>query len=219
MKKGWSHMNRMMTMEDLAEVLKKQVVRRNARFDKASRAVKRVMVAEDVLQQLRMKKYTAAHGIYFRISDDRLEECGGSVVNPENGGPEAAVSRADVSSAINALGCNVCAIGAAFASVVRLDDRLKIGKLMADSEYGSHLSAEVTFTGIMQRKAQSVFPHDLLREMESAFEQGYYGYGEVEGGGAKRMRAIFKNIIANKGRKFTSYRANNRMIVWSGRDD
>lgn len=214
---------RQLTVDQVAARLERQTMRRNKRFDKAKPPQKRVMIAQDVLEQLRLRKYEATHGTYFALRTDKLDIDAADLSTVDTtvffDGEDLRqtrhrmrvarrVAKLDMSAAINTLGCEVCAIGAAFASCVRLDDRLKIGKAQ---DGGSSVFGELTDNGVMAKKVRRFFPDKLLDEMESAFEQGFHGYGNVPRGAA-RLRAIFRNLIAHKGERFTVYKTDKD--VW-----
>jgi hypothetical protein len=63
----------------------------------------------------------------------------------------------------------------------------------------------------MSARAREVFTNSLLELMEKAFEGGDFGYGKLNQG-TSRLRAIYQNLIDNKGQRFTRYRDSKRVV-------
>jgi hypothetical protein len=175
-----------------------RIERSNKAFSKAGPAEKIVMVASDILELLSLKRINATPGTYVAL--------------PEPPGEVNEVS--DFLKLPRVPACDVCAIGAA---MVAATIRLNRVKLVRD-EYGQAMIDAVFTTGAddarmssgMSRRALSVFPKELLREMEDAFESEHHGYEQFES--RDRLRAIYKNLVKNKGRKFTTHDTGE--IIW-----
>jgi hypothetical protein len=137
---------------------KKKVVRRkiseleklitlNDKFEKATPAQKRVMIAKDVILQIRAKKFIAESGTYFHLNKD----AGNEPVELRNIICEEQTT------------CNVCAIGGAFASAVRITNNFKM------KGHGAYFED-------IYKKSEPIFGGKNLTLMETAFEQGVVGY-------------------------------------------
>jgi hypothetical protein len=98
-------------------------------------------------------------------------------------------------------------------STLRLND-VSVSKSNLTAEYGSlryfgYNSEDDDFDGNtedqMSARARDVFPEDLLRDMEQAFENGAYGYHRLKSAKG-RLVAIYQNLVENKGKTFTYYK-------------
>jgi hypothetical protein len=165
------------------------VERSNKKFAKATPAEKRVMVARDIIKMLELRRITPVPGLY--VSMDSREAI--------NSVPKDGIDRFQVSDLLkipSAPACSVCAIGAAMvASTLRLNEATAY---CGDSFYQTYGDNGMT------RRAQEVFTDDLLRVMERVFESelGCCGYSSRD---RECLLAIYRNIIRNKGKKFTTF--------------
>jgi hypothetical protein len=167
-----------------------RIERSNKAFSKAGQAKKIVMVASDILELLSLKRINATPGTYVMLPEP----------------PREAKEVSDFLKLPRVPACDVCAVGAA---MVTATIRLNRVQLVRD-KYGQALT-NVAFTSAydapmsrgMSRRALSVFPKELLREMEDAFESEHHGYEQPDN--SARLRAIYKNLVKNKGKKFTTH--------------
>jgi hypothetical protein len=189
--------------------LVKSIERSNKTFQKADQAKKIMMVAKDVLALLDLKRIEAQHGYYVGMPNVSAAY-----------EPNCQVS--DLLKMPDFPACSVCALGAGMiASTLRLNDVVVegldrkcqtnyiefVGYFDADNSI-DHNSIDLG----MSKRAIQVFSYFLLRYMELAFEDGEYEYDRVARGKA-RLRAIYKNLVNNKGKHFTCYRS--KANVWS----
>ena len=162
------------------------------------------MVCKDVISMLDLKRLRAVHGEYVNI----------------NGGDDGALLPAAVGEACqlsdllklpNLPACNVCAIGAGMVVATLRLNKVKVGKgdlrwgLDASYDYSSGPGNGGGLGGGMSSRARDVFPARLLELMEDAFESGSFHYGRLKVG-ENRLRAIYQNLINNKGKKLTDHR-------------
>jgi hypothetical protein len=124
------------------DLMKLPAAERNVAFAAMNPRQKAVAIAKDVLDQLNAKKYFATEGTYL--------------------GLELAYKREDESlqHILEKESCNVCAIGATFASCVRLQNEVTVGAVR--NELGS-----VDFMSGVMRGA---FTFKELSVMEAVFE-------------------------------------------------
>ncbi len=106
------------------ETLQKKLKARNAAFRKLPKAQQRVAIAEDVIAQLRLKKFVA-DSTYFSWGD-RIE---GTNVQGTWSAKEADL---DLSVCISQVQCSVCGIGSLFAGAVLNADKLKLNDFTGD---------------------------------------------------------------------------------------
>jgi hypothetical protein len=146
---------------------------RNAAFHKLSNKEKRIAIAKDVLVQIELGKYLATTGIYFYMDFEGSYHKNGANVQ-------------EVLLAKNP-NCEVCAVGAAFASAARLGNNL-----FYKESNESDLVAEL-------------FGDDAAN-MEAAFERWdspcvpeVQNFGRQYPDTTERLKAIFQNIIDNDG--------------------
>lgn len=183
--------NREKESDRLRRLLKEALAREKAeaKFQAASPAEKRVIIAKDVLAQVAMKKLVPANGHWLRgyESSDLSKQL------------DVAIREAD--------SCSACAAGAIFACAVMRKDDITI------SRAGGLPGDEVDPPGIVDSDPiwsylRNIFPTGMLDAIETAFERGggatYHSYEAAHfAPRAKspkaRMVAIMNNIIENKG--------------------
>jgi hypothetical protein len=151
-----------------------KIEKANAKFQALSDKKKRIAIAKDVLKQVEAEKYLPTVGIYFYIDL-------GADVDPVPRG-------ADVQKVLRSSNakCEVCAVGAAFASAARLGNNLfyKTSReaIAMDRIFEGHVdSMEHAFEGC-----------DSSNTREKMFFKKYKD-------AADRLVAIFQNIIDNDG--------------------
>lgn len=104
-------------MTAVIKKLNKRTRAKNAAFRKMTPDQRRVCIAKDVLEALKLKKITPTSGIYLDITSKKT-------VTKEADGDR------DLSDLLPSVKCNVCAIGAIFVCAVIRNDELPIGKGM-----------------------------------------------------------------------------------------
>lgn len=172
------------------------------RFKKANKQRKRVMIAEDVLAQLRTKRFVAEQGTFVGDLGAFLEE-------DELNKDLKTICRSEPQ-------CNVCAIGGMFVSAVEFHNKLKVSDVSLEfdyKEYSNYLSKwfekdqlkliEIAFedgNGAVRvnnsktHKAASEFFGDLQHELDN-----HNGMIDLYLGADEKMRLIMENIVRNKG--------------------
>ena len=166
------------------------------------------MVAQDVLTLLSANRIKAGTGDYVRMNTGQL--------NLEKLEHEGQVEVADILKLPDLKACQVCAIGAGMlATTLRLDQ----AKVEFDPdnpycrEYFGYLPRPLNNAeGMMSSNAISVFGKELLRVMEETFEYNSYGYDRYLSPRG-RLKAIYKNLIDNQGKRFTHARTD--AIIWA----
>lgn len=186
----------------------------NRAFKKASPSKKIVMVARDVIALIKLERLEVKHGVYVIMSGiDKFS-------------PETQVQ--DIIKMPTLPACQVCAIGGAMVAATLRLNQVQVGDIVAEhtSSIGvffNYSSPDFQYDNAecgMSNRATDIFPHRLLREMEDAFERGYYGY-DFFSYAKDRLIAIYQNLIDNEGKKFTEYREPNvdyddaDNIIWS----
>lgn len=187
--------------------------RRNAAFARMSAANKRVIVAKDVLEQLRSKKIKATNGTYFEPTQKLREN------------ERMKILGKDLSDALPMIpSCNVCAIGSLFKCVVERADKVKV--VDASNATGAADEVEFGHDGVVFTNSRAyltsmgIFTDEQLALMENAFESqpitgkdngsagvhafpfredfGYFSTRE-RGSSKDRLRLIMENVVRNKG--------------------
>jgi hypothetical protein len=160
----------------------------NKAFNKLSKDKKRIAIAEDVLLQLKLKKYNVESGIYcdlHNINTDKIAE-----------------SSSNLQLLIKEKGnnCNVCAMGALFMSKVNKGDKCTI------KQYENIESDKIV------NNLKGIFSEKELRSIEFAFEgddiisifndnvveEKHINFYNKYGDTTSRLKAIMNNIIKNK---------------------
>ena len=176
----------------------RSIEKSNKEFGKASQAKKIVMVAKDVLTLLALGRVKVQSGTYVHadLTDFKSPEL-------EHGQLSDLLKDADMPS------CNVCAIGGAMVATTMRLNKVPIGTVVCWE--GLEGFFEEGEEDTMSARAEEVFSGELLRLMEDAFEVGGYGYNALKSYKG-RLQAIYKNLVKNKGKKFTHYR--NGKELW-----
>ena len=153
-------------------------------------ARQRVLIAKDVIAQLKSGKLKATTGLYVLLHAKRF---GASVFRPSD------LGKKDVRDVLKerAKKCEVCAVGAIFiAQIMRYDD------MPVTSDMIYHGYPEYTLNSTAGRKGDSRFATPFterqLRNIEDAFER-WSIYRESFPEPADRLIAIMRNVIRNNG--------------------
>lgn len=181
-------------------------------FKKMSKAEKRVAVAEDVIAQIKAEVYTPESGTYVRF-----EHTSKAVEKGYYSLGDLYAKPADLMMDEGMLNCNVCAKGAMFLSHIRKDS----------DECTVSQAADGGDEQIIENRLTDLFSEEQLDLIEAAFETEAHHYTDDHGTdddfnedgdpkrgtiGAKaerfgdkystdqrRLMAIMRNIIRNKG--------------------
>lgn len=165
-----------------------ELAHKNAVFKQATPEQRRVIIAKDVLAWLKEKKLHATPGTYLSSVDFT------TVVDGEYKSLRVEEDRVDGG------GCSACALGGLFACMVENTGGLQ--------DFWRHSDQDRIRT-----KLAPYFDERQLAMIETAFEHCYfsgegatsidlnaaYRFGEAFDAGARRMRAIMRNIIRNNG--------------------
>ena len=171
----------------------------NAEFKKATKAQKRVMIAQDVLAQLKAKRYVAESGCWVQA-------------NYNSAVPLADIkykdSVQDLFAEKTIESCNVCALGGLFMSCTNFNNNTLLEDLDDVSEDLGNLIDEEEK---LSNKLNKIFSTSQLKLIEVYFEgnDGYFyenrEYDTVKAfyikypSDKKRLQLIMENIVENEG--------------------
>ena len=181
--------------------LQKQISEMNQAFKKASKAQKRVMIAQDVIAQIKAKRYVPESGTFvianwsekidYKDHSDNIQE---------------AFQKKQIET------CQVCALGGLFMSCTNLNNNTNFEQLEQAEDLGEMIDNEERISNGMDK----FFSVNQLKLIETYFEnaQGYFRDYEVSINipeshrnafhnqyldDDERMIAIMENIVNNKG--------------------
>lgn len=176
----------------------KTIKARNAWFNKLTPDEKRVAIAKDVIDQITAEKYVASCGIYMSID-----------TNKEYKEDESLQKVLDKEES-----CQVCAMGAIFASKVRLGNEFSVDQLngwvgdISASDRDILKATDDIFSLEQMRLMEFCFENDDIdsyfwrtmerddfNTLEAKCNDFYYSYD----GDSDRMLAIMQNVIDNNG--------------------
>lgn len=121
------------------------------------RAKARVSIAEDVIAQIKARRYVAQTGVYIR----------GINTKPIDQG-KAVDLRSHLKRTLSPKKpCTVCALGSAFMSCVRIFDKFELNSKTADDDSIDY--------GAMRKKLREFFTPQELDAIESSFERSQIG--------------------------------------------
>ena len=171
----------------------------NEEFKKATKAQKRVMIAQDVLAQIKVKRYFPEQGEWVRLlwSDDQK-----SIDIKLD--PNSSIKDAFKSKAINS--CQVCALGGLFMSCTNLNNNTTVQDLEDETYIGDLVADDDKISNGLNR----IFTQGQLMLIESYFEGGVgyfkgYSYEKLlvtffeSFNDDERLKMIMQNIIDNNG--------------------
>src|SRR5208282_271957 len=180
-------------MSEIVAFDPKQIENQNKKFHKMSYRKQRLAIAEDVLRQIKLKKYVATVGSYVR---SYLAE---KLIN-ESRQNDQVLDFQKVLLA-NTPECQVCGLGAAFCSMARLGDEVQMDD---SSEIHEHLTAifgghqvsliEHAFEGFDAGGNEETSP---ISENEKVACRKFFDKRPSD---SKRLAAIFRNIIKHDGK-------------------
>jgi hypothetical protein len=178
------------------EEVSKEITRRNLLFEGKTNAEKRVLIAQDVLDQIEGFKINPKKSVYLDIFS---EAC-----------PNESVREVFLSERPS---CQCCALGAIFLSCTLFNNKISFKTLNEEYLMGIKIRSGYKFTNGMN----DIFTNKQLALIEFAFEGGtgsfheydltVMGYSEKEIEKAKEysgttdttLKEIMKNIIKNNG--------------------
>ncbi len=161
-----------------ADRFERHITARNARYDAASPASKRVILAIEVLRLLKAGVLEQERGTYLR-----------SDVRGLNQGADArtAINKGEVV-------CTVCAKGALFIAACSIQNQLKIADIEGSSKMGFLIGNGRSSISHADRFALvKLFGADVTEDIEYAFENRCW-----------TLATIMRNIIRNRG-EFKAY--------------
>jgi len=184
-----------------AQKLKREIARRNRAFEQATPAARRVLVAQDVIAQIKAKRFTAETGTW---TDMRAP--GTSQLEHDASFQETFLDNPGVK-------CQCCAVGSLFLGCTLFTNKIENAEVDDNWELGALLFERHKFGNGFEK----LFSLKQLGLIEAAFEgetnffqDDDWGVSDKEYSAAtdfylnhvnaeKRLIAIMKNIIANKG--------------------
>jgi len=199
-----------MTTIKKATTQKNKIVKKNAKFKKATAAEKRIMIAKDVIAALEQKTIRSQNGVWCESEDPLFDR--ETMISYYDGNDT--INNTEISATIKNVKCNVCALGALFVCGVRRFNKITFGDL--EGIHGSlYDRSGETASGSFDQDhldyfLKSYFSKSQLALIEIAFEKGKGGYhanstkellamNMFKGNSKNRMIGIMKNIIKNKG--------------------
>ncbi len=150
-------------------------------LSKISKAEARVLIAQDVLNQLNLKKIIATSGTYFAFGDTTFD--GGDFLH----------------EVLDKTQCQVCALGSLYYSRVQVANETKcdvVEKIREDESLNSINNVHTIMPDLNQ-----YFDWSALDKIENYFEGWFEGdtFYNDNSDPEIRMRKIMQNIIDNNG--------------------
>jgi hypothetical protein len=190
--------------------VKAEIAARKAEFKAAGQAGKRVLIAKDVISQIKKNIWVATGGTYVSFEDaNRFGFGTGFVSNSFISNSKKASLQEVLLLNKEKRVCSCCALGAMMLSCTLYNNKVT-GEDVHANYMGSGFTDEID-EGIPNKNGLNrIFTNKQLKLIEQAFEQGFIDEGavsrrpEVQFGlrynnPQKRMIAIMNNIIKNEG--------------------
>ena len=187
-------------MENPETIMETKTKNLNAEFKKATKAQKRVMIAQDVLAQLKAKRYVAESGCWVQANYNSTATLADFV--KYNDSVQELFAEKTIES------CNVCALGGLFMSCTNFNNNTLLEDLDDVSEELGYLIGE---EAKLSNKLNSIFTTNQLKLIENYFEgnAGFFrdddGNNHIEAfynkhsSDKKRLKLIMENIVENEG--------------------
>lgn len=182
--------------------IQKEIDKRNKIFKKASPAQKRVLIAKDVIDQIRLNKIKPQNGVFFRSNYiDKIDE---QVYGYDE---RDSISMQKTLLSDKAGKCRCCALGSLVTSCTLYNNKSTLADLQHDF---LNLGDTIRYGEKISNGLNEIFDKEQLKLIEIAFEKGvgyFCGYMEYEAisfgqrfrSAEKRLIAIMQNIIENEG--------------------
>jgi hypothetical protein len=188
------------------EKINKVLLKSNAAFKKATKAEKRVMIAKDVLAQIKANRYIAESGTWVDANWNIRNEIDGT----------ESVQKLFADRTIET--CNVCALGSLFMSCTNLNNNTCVSDINYGGE-GTEIGERIEEGDTLSNGLNKIFSKKQLQLIEVYFEKGDGWFGEDGYTGNyigedsrhveyfndaypdddERLVEIMKNIVANDG--------------------
>ena len=180
--------------------LKTIIKRKQKLFSKMSIVEKRIAIAKDVIERIKISQFLPEQGVFCEIDGDDISEYEGKTITGE--------PITEVCDIVNSKQyCSVCAKGGLFMSYVGYVDNLKID----DLTYGTR---KASLNGNEMRSLSKIFSQKQLSLIETTFENSSYNWNvelsdeereicrrfhDKYRHTSERLIKIMKNIIKNNG--------------------
>lgn len=209
--------------------LRREINRRNKLFAAADNAGKRVLIAKDVIEQLKLRRFKAQPGTWVNFGTALHEKWDEAQHINEHGTSALNVLSENVREKFLAKkmpSCSCCALGSMFMSCTLLNNQTTVHQLnIASSDLGDAIESPKSYEddGVFSNGLIKFFSAAQLKLIEHAFEGegGYFYEWPYDDGGQpvkrsaskmaamrwrdkypdakKRLIAIMQNIIDNNG--------------------
>jgi len=179
--------------------IQKEIEKRNSLFKKATKAEKRVLIAKDVIAQIKANRYVATSGAFVEAEfnsdiDDfsHILDEANRLMGAKDVVAEYNISLEKAKEAINFIkkplreayldgtveSCNVCALGGLFMSCTLYNNKTKLDALGSFGE-ASDLGDFIDRKKPISNGLDKFFSRSQLELIEQAFEggDGYFGVG------------------------------------------
>ncbi len=177
----------------ITNTINKLIKKNNALMSKSTKAEKRVLIAKDVLKQIKIHKFDPQSGAWFDSSVLELH----NLYDDDSAQPALLMEQPT---------CNVCALGGLFLSTIRLNNKCPVRELLeSECDLGGRISeGDSTLNKIFSIKQLQLIEATFevnggaYRASQSKYDRVgdfYTKYPDVK----DRLVAIMKNIIKNKG--------------------
>lgn len=178
-----------------------KVDKTNEKFKNATKAQKRVMIAKDVLGQIKTNRYLAESGTWVEPNFSR-----NSRVSEICDSPETSIQDTFKDKTIES--CTVCALGGLFMSCINLNNNTTLRDF---DEEADDLGALIDGNRKLSNSLNRIFTREQLILIEQYFEEGagyFYrdddcdlldSFVDTYPDEQDRLKAIMENIIENKG--------------------
>jgi hypothetical protein len=163
------------------------------RFEDLSPAEKRVVIAQDVIKQIRLKNITPVRGLTLAYIEGNYSDYN-----------------------YNKNGCRACAVGSLFVAQMLKEQHDNVNDVLSEYSRNENITAVTIrsqiirkyFSSIQERLIESAFEvHSYLREGQDGYNEpvshnlmdAAVEFGEQYEDATDRLVAIMENIIENKG--------------------
>ena len=192
------------------EKINQLIQKNNIAFKKANKQQKRVLIAQDVLAQLKANRYIAENGIFveYSVRDN-------SVYHDDNGSVQTLFATGDIKT------CNVCALGGMFMSCTNLNNNTTLDQLVSEgSDIGSAIKNDQKFSNGLDKffTKNQLMLIEIYFENHAGYFSSYEGTIDIDSSFYKsidldhvnafyesycddkrRLTAIMQNIVDNNG--------------------
>lgn len=178
------------------KVVIKPIIKKIVPFNRLSKTNQRIALAEDVIKQIKVKKYYASRGTYFQQNAiQKMALYNGLKLKDE------------LNKILPELECECCAKGSLFLSHITKTNNCSVRNIISNVDFNLRISKRLNnlFTQLQLDLIETAFEMKVIKDYSGKLYQNEgliekaINFGEKYANSNNRLIGIMKNVIKNKG--------------------